>query len=132
MVFNELNEINFVKNFLKNLTYCILKKCQGRWNEWGEWGYNCQNVLQKKPLKHIFILSPQKKGVERHLNLGLFNLNPRLFNPIVQKFMVGKSGVEKFIVEKSGVERFGVEKSGVEMSFNQKKNFRHPCNFMFS
>jgi hypothetical protein len=51
---------------------------------------------------------------------------------MVQKFMVGKSGVEKLIVEKSGVERFGVEKSGVEMSFNQKKNFRHPCNFMFS
>ena len=32
-----------------------------------------------------------------------------LFNPMVQKFMVEKSGVEKFMVEKTGVERSGVE-----------------------
>ena len=42
--------------------------------------------------------------------------NPRLFNPMVQKFMVEKSGVEKFTVEKSRVEKFTVEKSGVERS----------------
>ena len=35
-----------------------------------------------------------------------------LFNPMVQKFMVEKSGVEKFMVEKSGVERSGVEAWG--------------------
>ena len=48
--------------------------------------------------------------VEKSFNLlETCHFNPGLFNPIVQKFMVQKSGVENFIVEKSGVERFGVE-----------------------
>jgi hypothetical protein len=38
--------------------------------------------------------------------------NHKLFNPMVQKFMVEKSGVEKIMVEKSGVERSRVEAWG--------------------
>ena len=43
-------------------------------------------------------------SVGGHFNPGLFN--NELFNPMVQKFIVEKSGVEMFIVEKSGVEMF--------------------------
>ena len=48
--------------------------------------------------------------------------NSELFNSILQKFMVDKSGVEMFMALNSGVESPGlkhwVEKFDVEMSFN--------------
>ena len=50
------------------------------------------------------------------------DFSTRSFNPMVQKFIVEKSGVEKFMVEKSGVERSRVEKSRVEMSLNLEMN----------
>ena len=49
-----------------------------------------------------------------------------LLNPMVQKFMVEKSGIEKFMVEKSGVEEPGL-KLGVEMSFNWVEVRNNDC-----
>ena len=45
-----------------------------------------------------------------HFKPRLFNhelFNHELFNPMIQIFIVEKSGVEKFMVEKSGVEAWG-------------------------
>ena len=55
----------------------------------------------------------EKSGVETSGVEMSFNLLERChFNPMVQKFLVEKSGVENFMVEKSGVERSGVETWG--------------------
>ena len=45
-----------------------------------------------------------------HFNPGIFN--QEFFNPMVQIFIVEKSGIEKFMVEKFGVERSRVEAWG--------------------
>ena len=51
-----------------------------------------------------------------------------LFNPMVQKFIVEKSGIEKLMVENLEL-KLGVEKSRVEMSFNQKDPpLNNTCN----